>query len=98
MAGNTLHVSRHAAQVKGGWWEVRLQGLLLRKHPCVCWSERGNCMGFHVPELQHGWTSHEMLFVFAMPGSVPILHVCSPPPSVVYQRGDQRVLESGCQC
>lgn len=37
---------------------------------CVCGSERGICMGLCVPEPQHGWTSHEMLFVFAMPGSV----------------------------
>lgn len=28
---------------------------------------------------------HEMLFVFAMPGSVPILHFSGPPPSVVCQ-------------
>lgn len=95
MAGNTLHVSRHAVQVKGGWWEVGRQGLLPRKHLCVCRSEHGICMEFHAPEPRHGWTSHEMLFVFAVLGSVPILHVCSPSPSVVYQRGDQQVLESG---
>lgn len=59
-------------QVKGAQWEVRLQGLLPRKHLCVCGSESGICMGFCVPEPRYGQTSHEMPFVLAMPGSVPI--------------------------
>lgn len=58
----------------------------------VCRSECGICMGLCVLEPQHGWTSHEMLFVFAMPASVPVLHFCSPPAPVVYQRGDEAVL------
>lgn len=89
MAGDTLRVSRH----EGAWWEVLLQGLL-PKVTSVCGSECGICIGLCMPEPQHGWTSHEVLFVFAMPGSVLVLHFCSPPSPVVYQRGDQAVLVS----
>ena len=46
--GNILHVRRRAAQTEGAWGEVRLQGLLPRKHPCDCDSERGICVAFCV--------------------------------------------------